>query len=56
MFVTRFTFIKFIHIVLVYWCIILILCEMIHELLTSNMQKSELLCTYMIIIANSKLQ
>ena len=40
MFVTRLTFTKLAHVILVHWRVILIACKMIHELLTSNMRKS----------------
>ena len=40
MFVTRVTFTKFAHVILIHWCVISIVCKMTHELLASNMQKS----------------
>ena len=40
MFVTRVTFTKFTHVILIHWCVISIVSNMTHELLTSNVQKS----------------
>ena len=37
MFVTRLTFTKFVCVILVHWCVILIMCKMTCEQLTSNM-------------------